>query len=90
MQRMCAVGSSQETSIAAATPAGIGGSMREAGGGLAAGARRVAGPRARGTLLAGAATAGNAATGGGSLLTGGGQFNGSSPGAGRPLYTMER
>jgi hypothetical protein len=83
MQRMCAVGSSQETSIAAATPAGIGGSMREAGGGTAPGARRVAGGRSRNTLL----TGGNASTGGGSLLTGGGQFE--AP-YGRPQYTMER
>lgn len=63
---MCAVGSSQETSIAAATPAGIGGSMRGAGGGLAAGARRVSGGRARGTLLAG-----REAGAGDTLLTGG-------------------
>lgn len=41
---MCAVGSSQETSIAAATPAGVGGSLRNAGG-AQPGARRVAGGR---------------------------------------------
>jgi hypothetical protein len=78
---MCAVGSSQETSIAAATPAGIGGSMRDAGGGSTTGARRVAGGRGRGTLLTG--TGGSAP--GGSLLTGG---TGSPIKA--PRITMER
>lgn len=50
---MCAVGSSQETSIAAATPAGVGGSLRSSGG-AQPGARRVAGGRSRSTLLGGA------------------------------------
>jgi hypothetical protein len=80
MPRMCAVGSSQETSIAATTPAGVGGSMRESAGPGATGARRVAGGRARGTLLTGAGF-----EGGGSLLTGS-----PMPGPGRPAITMER
>jgi len=75
---MCAVGSSQETSIAAATPAGIGGSMRDAGGGSTTGARRVAGGRGRGTLLTGAG--GSAPRG--SLLT--------SPSIQPTRITMER
>lgn len=55
---MCAVGSSQDTSIAATTPVGIGGSMRGSGGGSAIGARRVAGGRGRGSLLTGDGGAG--------------------------------
>jgi hypothetical protein len=52
MPRMCAVGSSQETSIAASTPAGVGGSLRT-GSSVQPGARRVAGGRSRSTMLGG-------------------------------------
>ncbi len=82
MPRMCAVGSSQETSIAAATPVGIGPSLRGSGG-AAPGARRVAGGASRTSMLGG----GNAAGGGGSLLTGGDGGYRSGP---RPQFTVER
>lgn len=78
---MCAVGSSQETSVAAATPVGVGGSLRNAGG-AQPGARRVAGGRGRTTMLGGSgADAGAPRPGGG---------NAPMPSRYDTLLTMER
>lgn len=77
---MCAVGSSQETSVAAATPVGVGGSLRNAGG-AQPGARRVAGGRGRTTMLGG--SGGDAGSPGDTPVRG-------APGRYDTLLTMER